>query len=109
MTWKVVFALRVEQDVTDAAAWYEGRQQNLGHAFIDEVSARGDLGARPCFAQEVTERTEFLFQAPGALNHRDTEAQRRTTRPWLYADGALRRGSEPRFMFVSLCVSVPLW
>ncbi|HEY8993885.1 MAG TPA: type II toxin-antitoxin system RelE/ParE family toxin [Lacunisphaera sp.] len=35
--WRVVFSFRVRDDVADAAIWYEGKQIDLGRAFIDEI------------------------------------------------------------------------
>lgn len=37
MKWRVEFRPEVEQDVADAAAWYEARQPGLGAAFVEEV------------------------------------------------------------------------
>ena len=43
MTWRVEFRPEVEQDVADAAAWYESRQAGLGSEFIDEVIQVWDM------------------------------------------------------------------
>jgi plasmid stabilization system protein ParE len=37
MSWRVDFRPEVEQDVAEAAAWYEARQPGLGSDFIEEV------------------------------------------------------------------------
>jgi toxin ParE1/3/4 len=37
MSWRVVFRQEVEDDVVEAAAWYEARQRGLGSAFVEEV------------------------------------------------------------------------
>lgn len=37
MTWRVDFRPQVEQDVSEAAAWYESRQPGLGTAFVENV------------------------------------------------------------------------
>ncbi|HSH92647.1 MAG TPA: type II toxin-antitoxin system RelE/ParE family toxin [Roseimicrobium sp.] len=37
MSWKVQLNPEVEQDVTNAAAWYESRQPGLGSQFTDEI------------------------------------------------------------------------
>lgn len=37
MTWRVVFSPGVEQDVTEAAIWYESKRLGLGRDFIGEV------------------------------------------------------------------------
>lgn len=37
MNWRLVFRPEVEQDVTQAAAWYEARQSGLGGEFVEEV------------------------------------------------------------------------
>jgi toxin ParE1/3/4 len=37
MKWRVEFRPEVEQDMAEAAAWYEARQPGLGAEFIEEV------------------------------------------------------------------------
>ena len=37
MSWRVEFAPAVEQDVAEAADWYENRQPGLGTEFIEEI------------------------------------------------------------------------
>ena len=37
MTLEVRFRPEAEQDLADAAAWYEEQRQGLGHDFLDEV------------------------------------------------------------------------
>jgi hypothetical protein len=37
MNWRVVVRPEVEQDVTEAAAWYDEQQQGLGEEFRKEV------------------------------------------------------------------------
>jgi plasmid stabilization system protein ParE len=37
MTWRVEFAPEVQQDVAEAADWYENRQPGLGTQFIEEI------------------------------------------------------------------------
>ena len=37
MTWEVVARPQVEDDITDAAAWYENQRAGLGEEFIDEL------------------------------------------------------------------------
>ena len=37
MSWRVEFRPEVEQDVAEAAAWYEGKQPGLGAEFVEEV------------------------------------------------------------------------
>lgn len=37
MTWQVKFNARVEDDMRQAAAWYESKRAGLGNEFIDEV------------------------------------------------------------------------
>ena len=37
MKWRIEFRPEVEQDVADAAAWYEARQPGLGAEFVEEV------------------------------------------------------------------------
>jgi plasmid stabilization system protein ParE len=37
MKWRVEFRPEVEQDVAEAAAWYEARQAGLGAQFVGEI------------------------------------------------------------------------
>lgn len=37
MSWRVVFRPEVEQDVVEAADWYEARQPGLGAEFVEEI------------------------------------------------------------------------
>ena len=37
MTFEVRLRPEAEQDLADAAAWYEEQRQGLGHEFLDEV------------------------------------------------------------------------
>ncbi len=37
MNWRVEFRPEVEQDMAEAAAWYEARQPELGAEFVEEV------------------------------------------------------------------------
>lgn len=37
MTLEVRLRPEAEQDLADAAAWYEEQRQSLGHEFLDEV------------------------------------------------------------------------
>ena len=37
MSWRVEFRPEVEQDMADAADWYESRQPGLGTEFVEEV------------------------------------------------------------------------
>ena len=37
MNWIVEFRPEVEQDMAEAAAWYEARQAGLGREFVEEV------------------------------------------------------------------------
>ncbi len=37
MNWRIVIRPEVEQDVAEAADWYEARQPGLGAEFVEEV------------------------------------------------------------------------
>jgi toxin ParE1/3/4 len=37
MTWHVVVRPEIEQDLTDAADWYDSREEGLGDRFVGEV------------------------------------------------------------------------
>lgn len=39
MTFEVRLRSETEQDLSDAAVWYEARLSGLGHQFLDEVLA----------------------------------------------------------------------
>lgn len=39
MTFEVLLRPEAEQDLSDAAAWYEEQQHGLGHEFLDEILA----------------------------------------------------------------------
>jgi hypothetical protein len=41
MKWRVVFRPEVEQDVAEAARWYESKQAGLGAEFVEEVFKSG--------------------------------------------------------------------
>ena len=42
MSWRVVLGKDVENDVAEAAVWYEARQRGLGAAFVEEIIAVWD-------------------------------------------------------------------
>lgn len=46
MSWRVEFRPEIEQDMTEAAAWYESRQPGLGADFIEEVICVWDALAK---------------------------------------------------------------
>ncbi len=37
MSWRVVIRPEVEQDIAEAATWYEARQPGLGAEFVEEI------------------------------------------------------------------------
>jgi len=37
MNWRIEFRPQVEQDILEAAAWYESRQLGLGVEFAEEI------------------------------------------------------------------------
>lgn len=51
MNWQVVFSPSVEQDVAEAATWYERARPGLGKEFVDElISVWRGLAANPLLA-----------------------------------------------------------
>ncbi len=50
MSWRVEFRPEVEEDVAEAAAWYEARQPGLGAAFVEELILVWDALAEDPFA-----------------------------------------------------------
>ncbi|HAV63325.1 MAG TPA: hypothetical protein DCY13_13290 [Verrucomicrobiales bacterium] len=48
MSWRVEFRPEVEEDVAEAAAWYEERQPGLGARFVEEIiHVWDDLSTNP--------------------------------------------------------------
>ncbi len=37
MNWRVVIRPEVEQDIAEAASWYEAHQTHLGLEFVEEI------------------------------------------------------------------------
>ena len=50
MSWRVEFRPEVEDDVAEAAAWYEARQPGLGAALVEELILVWDALAENPFA-----------------------------------------------------------
>ena len=54
MTFDLRLFPEAEQDLLDAATWYEGQRQGLGHEFLDEIlRAFADIADTPLMYPEV--------------------------------------------------------
>ena len=67
MSWRVEFRPEVEEDVFEAASWYEARQPGLGAAFVEEVIANrlnveGIKPRTPTRAGKETKRHPNMIQ-----------------------------------------------
>jgi hypothetical protein len=63
MSWTVVIRPEVEQDVSEAAAWYESQQEGLGEKFREEVIRVFDaLALNPLIYCERHPRKEICWR-----------------------------------------------
>ena len=54
MTFVLRLRPEAEQDLLDAATWYEQRRESLGHQFLDEaVASLGAIGKAPSMYPQV--------------------------------------------------------
>lgn len=71
MSWRVVFRPEVEQDVAEAAAWYESRQPGLGGEFVEEVMRVWDaLAENPQINTRKHPRKDIRWQYPDRFPYR---------------------------------------
>jgi toxin ParE1/3/4 len=65
MSWRVVIRPEVEQDVAEAAAWYETRQPGLGGEFVEEVIRVWDaLAENPLLSTRKHPRKDIRWRYP---------------------------------------------
>jgi len=81
MTWRVVLRPEVEQEVAEAATWYEARQEGLGVEFAEEVIRVFDaltenplLSSRRHAAKNI--RWRFADKFPFRIIYEVVEAER---------------------------------
>ena len=71
MNWRVVIRPEVEQDVAEAAAWYESRQPGLGVEFVEEVIRVWDaLAENPLLNSRRHPRKNIRWRYPDRFPYR---------------------------------------
>jgi plasmid stabilization system protein ParE len=71
MNWRVVIRPEVEQDVAEAASWYESRQAGLGAEFVEEVIRVWDaLQANPLLNARRHPRKNIRWRYPERFPYR---------------------------------------
>src|ERR1039458_6664726 len=71
MNWRVVIRPEVEQDVAEAAIWYESRQAGLGVEFVEEVIRVWDaLAENPLLNARRTPRKNIRWRYPERFPYR---------------------------------------
>ena len=71
MSWTVVVRPEVEQDVAEAAAWYESQQEGLGTEFREEVIRVFDaLAVNPLIYCKRHPRKEIRWRYPERFPYR---------------------------------------
>jgi toxin ParE1/3/4 len=71
MSWRVVIRPEVEQDVTEAAAWYDAQQAGLGEEFREEVIQVFDtLAVNPLLYSRRHPRKDIRWRYPDRFPYR---------------------------------------
>jgi toxin ParE1/3/4 len=71
MNWRVVIRPEVEQDVAEAAIWYESRQTGLGVEFVEEVIQVWDaLAENPLLNSRRHPRKNIRWRYPDRFPYR---------------------------------------
>lgn len=71
MSWRVVIRPEVEQDVTEAAAWYDAQQAGLGEEFREEVIQVFDtLAVNPPLYSRRHPRKDIRWRYPDRFPYR---------------------------------------
>jgi len=73
MNWRVVIRPEVEQDVAEAAKWYEAREAGLGAQFVEEVIRVWDsLSENPLLQARRHPRKDIRWRYPERFPYRIT-------------------------------------
>ena len=81
MSWKVEFRPEVEDDVAEAAAWYEAREAALGRDFLTEVIRVLDrLAGDPLTGARGGSSSEVRWLSP-------TDSLTRSSMRWIRLSG----------------------
>jgi toxin ParE1/3/4 len=71
MNWRVVIRPEVEQDVAEAASWYDSRQAGLGAEFVEDVIRVWDaLEANPLLNSRRHLRKNIRWRYPERFPYR---------------------------------------
>jgi plasmid stabilization system protein ParE len=71
MNWRVVIRPEVEQDVAEAAIWYESRQTGLGVEFVEEIIRVWDaLAENPLLNSRRHPRKNIRWRYPDRFPYR---------------------------------------
>jgi hypothetical protein len=71
MNWRVVIRPEFEQDVAEAAIWYESRQTGLGVEFVEEVIRVWDaLAENPLLNSRRHPRKNIRWRYPDRFPYR---------------------------------------
>jgi len=71
MNWRVVIRPEVEQDVVEAAVWYESREAGLGVEFVEEVIRVWDaLAENPLLNSRRHPRKNIRWRYPDRFPYR---------------------------------------
>jgi len=71
MSWRVVIRPEVEQDITEAANWYESRQPGLGTGFVEEIIRLWDaLSENPLLNARKHPRKNIRWRYPDRFPYR---------------------------------------
>ena len=69
--WRVVFSVRVEEDVGEAAAWYESKRSGLGRDFVEAViRVWRDLAENPWLAGRKHPTKNLRWRYPERFPYR---------------------------------------
>ena len=71
MSWRVVVRLEIEQDLADAADWYNSREEGLGDRFITDILDVFDaLALNPLLRSRRHPRKNIRWRYPESFPYR---------------------------------------
>ena len=71
MNWRVVIRPEVEQDISEAAQWYESREPGLGSKFVEEIISVWDaLAENPLLHSRRHPRKNICWRYPEKFPYR---------------------------------------